>query len=562
MRSNALATALLFAAVAPCQTFFPPAPTPPENPLTTQKAYLGCVLFHEEQLSTDNTTACKSCHHFTTGGADARAPLSNPGYDGVYGTADDVIGSQGVPARDTRGQYAMTAHGFQPQVTPRKAPSIINVAYADRLFYDGRARSGAFTDPITGVVMASGATALENLILQPPVNPVEMGHPGRTWTDVVTKLAASQPLRLADQIPARISQYIQGASYPMLFQRAFGTPDVTPTRVAFAIASYLRTLVADQTRYDYALGGSTALTPLEQQGQTLFETRPNSTFQAAPCTQCHGDVTRQSHTAGPGAQGTTMYGQAPSGNFHNTGVRPLHEDQGSAGFTGQATDAGRFKVPMLRNIALHQNFFHNGEFTSLDQVVDFYSRGGDFHQGQAFEIQARNFTAQEKAALVAFLNTLTDPRVQAGVAPFDTMRLASERGDLVPTVVGQPSTGGGQHVPLVIAQEPVFLGTPKVTIGVTNIAANSWIGLLVDPVGNANGTDVLGVQVYLGGGATQLIALGVAARGLDGQGYFSTSFQVPNLPQLAGSTVAGQWLSLDPTAQAGLSASAGLNIRL
>ena len=127
MRSNVLA-ALVFAAAAPCQTFFPPAPTPTQNPLTTQKALLGFVLFHEEQLSSDNTVACRSCHHFTNAGTDTRAHMTNAGYDGVYGTADDVVGSPGVAKRDAAGNYLLRDGGFSPQVTPRKAPSMINVA--------------------------------------------------------------------------------------------------------------------------------------------------------------------------------------------------------------------------------------------------------------------------------------------------------------------------------------------------------------------------------------------------------------------------------------------------
>lgn len=563
-RISLAAASMLFAVAAPCQTFFPPPPAPTQNPTTTQKALLGFVLFHEEQLSSDNTVACKSCHHFTTNGTDARTPGTHPGYDGTFGTADDIAGSSGMTKRQANGAYAMTANGFAPQATPRKAPSVINVGYARKLFYDGRAQDGDFRDPVTNQVVATGSTALENLVAQPPLNPVEMGHQGRTWSQVATKIAQSQPLALADQVPARIANFVANQSYPALFARAFGTPEVTPTRIIFAISAYLRTLVADRSRYDYALAGGVQLTALEQQGRTLFEAGNPFGFPAGPaaCTQCHGDITAQSHVGGPSAENTTPYGQTPTGNFHMTGLRPVAEDLGRGGITGVAGDQGRFKAPFLRNVTLQTTFGHNGQLRSIAEVVDFYSRGGDFHQGQATEIQARNYTATEKTAVAAFLATLTDPRVAAGQEPFDTVRLASERGGFRPTMVGSGSSGGGVRTPTAVAQEPVFLGTPNVTLAVKDIAPANWVALGLDTASNPAGVDVLGVRVYLGGQATAVAALGISSVAGDGSGFWSSTFSVPNLPQFAGLTLTGQWFSVDSTAPAGIATSAGFDIRL
>lgn len=562
MRSNALAAVLAIAAAAPCQTFFPPAPTPPQNPLTTQKALLGFVLFHEEQLSSDNTVACRSCHQFPSGGADSRVG-SSPGRDGAYGTADDVLGSPGVTKRNADGTY-QAGRNFAPQVTTRKAPSMINVAYAPKLFWDGRAVDGDFRDPVTNVVTATGSTALENLIKQPPVNPVEMGHPGRTWTEVVAKIQNATPLRLADQVPARISSFINGASYPTLFQRAFGTPEVNATRIVFAIASYMRTLVSDQSRYDYAVAGALQLTAEERLGQQIFETTPpGGTVFGGPaaCQRCHSDVSMNSHSVGPVVPAITGYYQTPTGNFHNTGVRPITDDAGLGAISGVATDNGRFKTPFLRNIGLHPTYAHTGQMATLADVVDFYSRGGDFHVNQAPEIVARNFTPAEKTALVAFLNSLTDPRVVNRVEPFDTVRLASERNGYRPTQVGTAS-GSTQNAPVVVTQEPAFLGNPKVTLGVHHVPANQFVALLVDVGANPTGVSVLGTQVYLSGVATTVFALGVSAQGTDGAGYYSTTTPIPNVAGLAGTQIAGQWFALDPTATGGITASAGFAINL
>ena len=141
-------------------------------------------------------------------------------------------------SRNASGAYLGSAFGIQKQVTPRKAPTIVNAAYRDRLFYDGRAIDGTFTDPVTGQVVATGDVALENLIKGPPLNTVEMGHVGRSWTDVAAKIATARPLALASNIPTRLSSFIGGAvTYNQLFEQVYGpgavaTPTRMPTRTA------------------------------------------------------------------------------------------------------------------------------------------------------------------------------------------------------------------------------------------------------------------------------------------------------------------------------------------
>lgn len=565
MRRIALAAATLgFASAATCQTFFPPPPAPTNNQTTTQKALLGMTLFWEEQMSTNDAVACGTCHSFGQGGTDERPLGTHAGYDGIFGTADDVAGSRGVAARGLDGNRIPSSHGFDAQVTPRKAPSVINVAYQDRLFYDGRVREGDFRDPITNQVMATGPTALENLVLQPPLNPIEMGHPGRTWQDVVAKLAASQPLRLADQLPARLQNFIGTSTYPQLFQRVFGTPEVTPTRVAFAIASYMRTLISDQSRFDYVLGGVGQLTAQETIGRQIFEGNSPSgggIFSTA-CVRCHGDLSTGAHTSGPSARATTMYGQTPTGNFHNTGLRPDFEDLGSGGISGLANERGRFKVPFLRNVALHTAFGHNQQMRSLAEVVEFYDRGGDFHTNQAPEIQPLNLTQTQKDALVAFLDTLTDPRVANGVVPFDSPRLGSQNGNARPTTLGYASAAGSPNVPVLVANEPMFLGSKHASLAVSNVAPNTLAALLWDSQPNPTGIDLLGVTLYVGLQQPALTVMGSTTPAGNGKGWIATTFEVPNLQYLAGTQVVAQWLVLDPSANHGLTASAAAVISL
>ena len=238
-----------------------PPPVPPANPITAEKAQLGKALFWDEQLSSTGTVACGTCHKPRSGGADSR-PLggtvatTHPGGDGIYGNGDDVFGSPGVPLTIADGTYLRSStFGLYEQVTGRKAPSSLNSAYSPVLFWDGRAL-GQFSDPVTGNVLISQGGALESQILGPPVSSAEMAHVGRDWNQVASKIEASRPLALADDIPTELALWMGERDYPTLFQEAFGTPDVTPARIALAIATYERTLVADQTPFDDDLAGN------------------------------------------------------------------------------------------------------------------------------------------------------------------------------------------------------------------------------------------------------------------------------------------------------------------
>ena len=99
---------------------------PVENPITAEKAILGKILFWEEQLSHDNTTACGTCHIPSAGGGDPRigAGTRHPGRDRLFDTVDDVFGSPGVVRADAADRFEPDAlFEFDVQVTPRNTPS-------------------------------------------------------------------------------------------------------------------------------------------------------------------------------------------------------------------------------------------------------------------------------------------------------------------------------------------------------------------------------------------------------------------------------------------------------
>src|SRR5436189_4803520 len=128
----------------------------------------------------------------------------------------------------------------------RKAPSYLNASYSapNGIFWDGRALD-AFHDPLTNTVLLPEAAALESQATFPPVASSEMGHLDRDWTQVAARIQASKPLALATNIPPGLAAWIGNRTYPELFEDAFGTLDVTPARIAMAIATHERTLFSD-----------------------------------------------------------------------------------------------------------------------------------------------------------------------------------------------------------------------------------------------------------------------------------------------------------------------------
>ena len=240
-----------------------PVPEPVENPITESKRVLGKILFWDEQLSSDNTVACGTCHKPATGGADSRLAV-NPGFDGLFGIDDDIVGSLGIPSLDAQGlpiEDPLFGHGAQ--VTGRASQSFLTAMYADSNFWDGRA-TDIFVDPLdpNNIIIQTGG-ALESQAVGPIVSSVEMAKQSRTWTEVTQKLELVVPLSLADNIPPDMSDaLIANPGYPQLFAQAFGEGSITPARIAMAIATYERTLLPDQTPWDlYMAGDTSAITP-------------------------------------------------------------------------------------------------------------------------------------------------------------------------------------------------------------------------------------------------------------------------------------------------------------
>ncbi|HEX8116576.1 MAG TPA: cytochrome c peroxidase, partial [Pyrinomonadaceae bacterium] len=504
-----------------------PPPAPAGNPVTAAKAALGKALFWDEQLSSTRTVSCGTCHSATNGGSDSRTAVGsararNPGADGAFNTADDFFGSPGVPLNNADGNYGFSPlYGLGEQVTGRKANSFVNAGYSNTLFWDGRAAQ-TFTDPLSGAVVLQAGAALESQVLAPPVSDAEMGHVGRNWNDVAARVSSSKPLALTPDVPAGLKSWIDGRTYPDLFAEAFGTSDVTPARIAMAIATFERTLYSDRTPLDASAQGISQLSAAAARGQAVFNG-------AGRCNTCHSG---------------TLFSD---NQFHNIGVRPQAQDAGRSAVTNNPADLGAFRTPSLRNVGLRAPYFHTGQFATLEEVVDFYNRGGDFDAPNIDRNRVRplGLSAQQRADLVTFLReALTDPRVAAGQAPFARPMLYTES-TRVPQVTGSGAAGSGGQVPRVIAVEPPLAGNPNFTVAVSNALGGAQGALVIDSNDPGSGPSVpsagsfarVGVQLS-GGGA--------------GQGWASVSLQVPDGASVVGQTFYGRWYVTDPGAPGGV----------
>ncbi|MCA8947868.1 MAG: hypothetical protein KDE27_00095 [Planctomycetes bacterium] len=539
--------ALLLPLAASAQTNWPPPPTPTGNPTTATKALLGKALFWDEQLSSTGTIACGSCHILSHGGADPRSGAAiHPGVDGLYGTADDRHGSPGVPANDGAGTYTwLAAFGAAPQVTPRTAPSVVNAAYLAELFWDGRSNDGVFRDPLTGQVVLNGNAALENLIANPPLDSVEMGHPGRTWADVVSRVQSVAPLALASNLPAPLATFVTGQSYPQLFQQVYGSPGVDAPRVIMAIASYLRTLISDQSPFDRFLAGTGTMPQAAMAGFT---------FAQAICARCHTDLD------------VAVLATGPTGlEFRNSGTRAIAEDRGRGGVTGSTADDGKFKVPDLRNVALRGPYFHSGTAATLADVIAFYNRGGDHHVNQdpIVPLLANQFTPQVQSDLLALLGQMTDPRVQNETPPFDRPLLFTEGANAnLPFGAGTAGTGG--VAPRAVAVEAPRLGSTTVTIAVDRAQPNGLALIGWDLAGLQTSQQIAGIDVWLAlSPAASLTVAGLLQGSAGaGSGHLSWTFALPAQPALAGLQLFGQWLVGDPAGPNGLAATGAFRLTL
>ncbi|GIW40608.1 MAG: cytochrome-c peroxidase [Candidatus Binatia bacterium] len=240
---------------------------------------------------------------------------------------------------------APTSKGVRNQLGTRNSPTVINRLFSQEQFWDGRAKD------------------LEEQVLGPLTNPVEMANASH------------------DEAAQRIGKI---AGYRPLFEKAFGDPKVDIERIAKAIAAYERTVVSGDSPFDrYQAGDRDAMSPSAVRGMELFNGKAN-------CKACHSGFNFTDES------------------YHNLGVG-WGKDPGRFEVTKNEEDRGAFKTPTLRNVALTAPYMHDGSEATLEEVVEFYDRGGNKNPNLSPEMKPLGLSEQEKRDLVAFLHALTGP---------------------------------------------------------------------------------------------------------------------------------------------------------
>lgn len=300
---------------------------------STAKITMGRMLFFDNQLSSDNSRSCATCHQpgkaFTDG---LKTSLALDGHTSL----------------------------------PRNAPTVWNTALQRNLFADSRSRN------------------LEDQVMQVLNNSKEMHG---TAQQAAEKIIAQE-------------------KYKPIYESAFpgSSSKDAAQNICNAIACYERTLIALNSRFDKHMNGQPQLTPEEINGFNLFMGK-------AKCGTCHF---------------MPLFGGAKPPRYYYMeseviGVPAaaskknplLDKDSGRYNYTRYPIHLFSFKTPSLRNVSLTAPYMHNGVFATLEEVMDFYNKGGGKGLGiapknQSLPFEKLDLSAREKKNIIAFMKTLTD----------------------------------------------------------------------------------------------------------------------------------------------------------
>ena len=337
----------------------PPVPIPADNPQSPDKIRLGNRLFHEARFSSDGKVSCSTCHAEDKAFTDHRRV--SRGHNGLLGT--------------------------------RNAPTVINSAYMQTLFWDGREPD------------------LEGQSKQPPVNPVEGGLPD---PEALLGIISNDP------------------AYVKAFKEVYGVEaaDITIDQYADAIASFERTIIAGDSPFDrYQYGGDkSAMSEAAIRGLAVFRGQGR-------CVSCHVIEQTQAlftdnrfHNIGVGFKNIQGRVGEIAGEFikaKNAGAdvdktvlsNPDASELGRFAVSEDINTVGAFKTATLRNIELTAPYMHDGSQKTLEDMVNFYNNGGRVNADDPFSpflsggIRPLNLSEQQKSDLVEFLKALTSPSI-------------------------------------------------------------------------------------------------------------------------------------------------------
>lgn len=316
---------------------------PSDNPLTIEGVELGRYLFYDSRLcgyignDPDSMMSCATCHvqahNFDVG-------MDNPRF--VDGQAVGLSGQR-------------PHHNVMP---------LINLVFN---------QEGYFWN---GMIC--------------PENP----NPAQQRLEDIVRMAITAPDEMNSTPQQTIAALQTVPFYATMFEKAFGTKEITMERIEKAVAQFVRTLVSGNSKFDKFMRGEVQLTDAELRGYILFTTE-----EGADCFHCHG------------SDGTPLF---TTNLFYNNALEAEFNDPHDRyGFTGNRTDIGAYRAPTLRNIEVSAPYMYDGRFKTLDEVLEFYNMGlvyspyvhslmHKINQGGAM------LTPPQVADLKAFLYTLTD----------------------------------------------------------------------------------------------------------------------------------------------------------
>ena len=321
-------------------------------------------------------------------------------------TAPFVFGNFKVPVDNPLTQEAVRLGRrlfYDKQLSGDNSVSCSTCHLQHLAFTDGKARAVG----VSGKTLDFNSMSLANLM---------WGSRHFFWNGRVDSLEeqALAPIQDPDEMAQNLDDLIDELAaddvYPGLFKSAYG--EISAENIARALATFERTLISSDSKYDQYLRGELKLSAEEELGRKLFMAHPDIkvSLRGGNCIDCHS----QFLTSGFNAQ---------FDGFSNNGLdTEALLTSGLQFTTGQVTDRGKFKVPTLRNIALTAPYMHDGRFTTLEQVLDHYNEGirvsdslsplimeADNQPQDAVNIRiSLNLNEEEKRAVIAFLHTLTD----------------------------------------------------------------------------------------------------------------------------------------------------------
>lgn len=336
----------------------PPVPVPADNPMTPEKIALGDKLFHDERFSTTGDVSCATCHEREKAFTDSPLKVSE---------------------------------GINKATGTRNAPTVINAAYHESQFWDGREPD------------------LEGQAGQPFLNPVEMALPSH---QPIVDIVRSDP------------------EYQELVRAAFDIDpaEVTPDHVVKAIASFERTIISGNSPFDrwYFGGDDDAISDQAKRGFDVF-------LREGRCVSCHTIsqnfalfTDHKFHNLNVGFQRVAddvvemaaAYAKAARTKDEvdiDVLTNPNSSELGRFAVNNEYPGLGAFKTPTLRNVELTAPYMHDGSLETLEDVVTHYVNGGALNEGDPINpylsggIRPVDLSDEQQADLVAFMKSLTSP---------------------------------------------------------------------------------------------------------------------------------------------------------